>query len=283
MTKYKYFKSKNYRSNVNLVVQSDIVETSDQTSVGDLQNLESVLTEGSNASAKEIILTDESSVNVINNEDDFYGVSIYTGNGETYEDYESIYGRVEFLNPNLNTFLHAKYEDDEPEDTLRVFLPNRKGELSLDYELKDENFTAQTEKKYKTNGTITITDPTPQANRGYIVYVISGTTTIDSVGYTSGNLIYRFYQGGAWSSTVFVSQNKISQILKFLDNESTFEFTQTSDFKINSVVEQSGTEAIIKLSDGTTDYTLGDTVDAFDYLIISVDVAGTIELIGEKL
>jgi hypothetical protein len=143
--------------------------------------------------------------------------------------------------------------------------------------------TAINNRKYTAIATLTVTDPTPVEGQGYIVFVRNGTTTIDGVGYTSGNLIYRFYQGGAWSSTVFVSQNQISQILRFLDNESTFEFTQTSDFKINSVVEQSGTEAIIKLSDGTTDYVLGDTVDAFDYLIISVDVAGTIELIGEKL
>jgi len=34
MTKYKYFKSKNYRANVNLVTESDIVEISDQTGSG---------------------------------------------------------------------------------------------------------------------------------------------------------------------------------------------------------------------------------------------------------
>ena len=34
MTKYKYFKSKNYRANVNLVTESDIVEINDQTSEG---------------------------------------------------------------------------------------------------------------------------------------------------------------------------------------------------------------------------------------------------------
>lgn len=69
-----------------------------------------------------------------------------------------------------------------------------------------------------------------------------------------------------------------SQILRFQDETETFEFTQSDDFKIDSIVEQSGVTATITLSDGITAYTLGDTVTAFDFLIISVDVVGSVKL-----
>jgi hypothetical protein len=68
---------------------------------------------------------------------------------------------------------------------------------------KNANFTAVNSVFYTAIATLTVTDPTPVEGQGYIVFVRNGTTTIDGVGYTSGNLIYRFYQGGAWSSTVF--------------------------------------------------------------------------------
>jgi hypothetical protein len=76
-------------------------------------------------------------------------------------------------------------------------------------------------------------------------------------------------------------ESKIKQIFRFIDADATFEYTQSSAFRINSTVVQSGVALTIKLSDGTTDYVLGETVDAFDYLIFSVDVAGSFEIIGE--
>jgi hypothetical protein len=63
------------------------------------------------------------------------------------------------------------------------------------------NTTAKKQRKYNANGTLTITDPTPETNKGYIVYVIGGTTTIGGVGYTSGALVYRYYDGTSWIST----------------------------------------------------------------------------------
>lgn len=65
---------------------------------------------------------------------------------------------------------------------------------------KTANFTAVNSVEYATNGTITVTDPTPVTNKGYIVHVISGTTTIGGVGYISGALVYRFYNGTSWIS-----------------------------------------------------------------------------------
>jgi len=63
------------------------------------------------------------------------------------------------------------------------------------------NTTAFNDGFYSANGTITVTDPTPVTNKGYIVHVISGTSTIGGVGYTSGALVYRFYDGAVWIST----------------------------------------------------------------------------------
>jgi len=40
----------------------------------------------------------------------------------------------------------------------------------------------------------------PIANKGYIVHVIGGTSTIGGVGYTTGSLVYRFYNGITWAS-----------------------------------------------------------------------------------
>jgi len=65
---------------------------------------------------------------------------------------------------------------------------------------KTGSFTAQNDTAYTSNGTITVTDPTGVTNKGYIVHVIGGTSTIGGVGYTTGALVYRFYNGSTWAS-----------------------------------------------------------------------------------
>jgi hypothetical protein len=70
---------------------------------------------------------------------------------------------------------------------------------------KTTSFTAANSGIYNTNGTITVTDSVPETNQGYIVYVIGGTTTIGGVGYTTGALVYRFFNGTAWTSKNYVS------------------------------------------------------------------------------
>ena len=71
--------------------------------------------------------------------------------------------------------------------------------------LKTTSFTAVNSSSYTTNGTITITDPTPVTNKGFIVHVIGGTSTIGGVGYTSGALVYRYYNGTSWISKDYAS------------------------------------------------------------------------------
>ena len=65
---------------------------------------------------------------------------------------------------------------------------------------KTTSFTAANSGIYNTNDTLTVTDAVPETNQGYIVYVIGGTTTIGGVGYTTGSLVYRFFNGTAWTS-----------------------------------------------------------------------------------
>jgi hypothetical protein len=62
------------------------------------------------------------------------------------------------------------------------------------------SFTAEIDLRYTANGTLTVTDPTPVTNKGYIVHVIGGTSTIGGVGYTTGDLVYRYYDGSSWIS-----------------------------------------------------------------------------------
>ena len=66
---------------------------------------------------------------------------------------------------------------------------------------KTANFTADNYTRYTANGTLTVTDPTPIANKGFIVHVIGGSVTIGGVAYTSGDLVYRYYNGSSWIST----------------------------------------------------------------------------------
>jgi len=72
------------------------------------------------------------------------------------------------------------------------------------------HFTAVINVKYIANGTITVTDPTSATNKGYIVYVLSGTSTIGGVGYTTGALVYRYYNGSTWVSTDMNSGGGVS-------------------------------------------------------------------------
>lgn len=69
--------------------------------------------------------------------------------------------------------------------------------------------TAVLERQHNTNGTVTLTDPTPEENKSYSVFVIGGTTTIGGVAYTAGKYIIRSYNGTVWSSRVFVDETII--------------------------------------------------------------------------
>jgi hypothetical protein len=75
--------------------------------------------------------------------------------------------------------------------------------------IQTSNFTAVNLVAYSTNGTLTVTDPTPETNKGYIVHVVGGTTTIDGVGYTAGALVYRFYDGTVWSSVEYAKKSDL--------------------------------------------------------------------------
>jgi hypothetical protein len=77
---------------------------------------------------------------------------------------------------------------------------------------KTTSFTAANSGIYSTNGTITVTDAVPETNQGYIVYVVGGTTTIGGVGYTTGSLVYRFFNGTAWTSTNMNSVGGITSV-----------------------------------------------------------------------
>jgi hypothetical protein len=196
MTKYKYFKSKNYRSNVNLVVESDIVEVSDQTSDGGTTpTLQEVTDEGAVTTADVQV----NSISVFDAENDLHLKISANGDVINFHDFA---GNIKF-SLTVSGFLKTFLFDDVISEQSYGF-PNESGIVNV-MTAKTSSFTAQKNVFYLSVDTLTVTDPTPTNNQGYIVFVRNGTATIGGVGYTSGNLIYRFYQGGAWSSTVFGS------------------------------------------------------------------------------
>jgi len=81
-----------------------------------------------------------------------------------------------------------------------VDFKDESGVVAFDPIAKTSNFTATLDQQFTTNGTIAVTDPTGVTNKGYIVHVIGGTSTIGGIGYTTGALVYRFYNGSTWAS-----------------------------------------------------------------------------------
>lgn len=77
--------------------------------------------------------------------------------------------------------------------------PDINGDVNINTEVSSSS-TARYGAVYGATGTITFTDPTGVANKGYIVHVIGGTSTIGGVGYTTGALVYRYYNGSSWIS-----------------------------------------------------------------------------------
>jgi hypothetical protein len=67
----------------------------------------------------------------------------------------------------------------------------------------DASITAVNDGMYSNIANATYTDPSPVAGKGYIVFVRNGTATIGSVGYSAGNLVYRFFHSGSWGTTVY--------------------------------------------------------------------------------
>jgi hypothetical protein len=94
--------------------------------------------------------------------------------------------------------------DDQADDFIR-----NKPEINSTFTIQTSSFTAVNLVAYSTNGALTITDPTPETNKGYIVHVVGGTTTIDGVGYTAGALVYRFYDGTDWSSVEYAKKSDL--------------------------------------------------------------------------
>ncbi len=136
-------------------------------------------------------------------------------------------------------------ELDYPDETniLRYRFRNRNTsntyDLATEALIKTAAFTAENDQPYTTNGTITVTDPTSVTNKGYIVHVIGGTTTIGGVGYTTGALVYRYYNGSSWVSKDYGAGGGATNL----------GYTPSPTNGI--VTSDTGTDATIPLADGT--------------------------------
>ncbi|WP_445453083.1 hypothetical protein [Flavobacterium sp. 25HG05S-40] len=124
-----------------------------------------------------------------------------------FNDADNVENVKGYLNPNSDvSILDSKIWN----------LINESGDL-VTSTVKTASFTAVNNAKYSTNGTITVTDPTPITNKGFSVNVVSGTTTIDGVGYTAGSSIYRYYNGSAWVNFKFSSEYTESSFGVFIN------------------------------------------------------------------
>jgi len=128
---------------------------------------------------------------------------------ENYNDFFPFEQGFSFRNNNIEVFffrndggLEGSIDASDISPANKLYYAQRS---YVDNELKpivvSTSVTATLNRVHNVVATATLTDPTPTEGMGYPVNVINGTATIGGVGYTAGSLVYRFYQGGVWSST----------------------------------------------------------------------------------
>jgi hypothetical protein len=138
-------------------------------------------------------------------------------------------------------------------------------------DIKFGNFTASNGIDYGTIGNLTVSDP-PDVDGFYTVFVLNGTTTIGGVDYTSGNLIYRFYQGGAWSSTVFGVSAPINTATQTaLDKMETFIHSKANG-TFGSHTGDTAETVLLSIDIDANEFEVGDWMSTF-YLLTKTTLA----------
>lgn len=132
-----------------------------------------------------------------------------------------------------------------------------------------------------TSGILTISDK-ENGEDNYDKFEISGVA--DNTGYFTFTVTW-LESKGTISGEVNVGvdidpTNKISQTINFVDASVILEYTQGQPYKLTSVSTQPSVSVSIKLSGTSTDYNIGDTLNAWDKLDISVDIPGGIFIQG---
>ena len=70
-------------------------------------------------------------------------------------------------------------------------------------QVKSSNFTAANNGRYVVTASLTVTDPSPEEGKGFVVVVRNGTATIGGTGYsTAGSQIRRIFHSGGWATYV---------------------------------------------------------------------------------
>ena len=111
----------------------------------------------------------------------------------------------------------------------KQYFPNKNGTFAmlddtLKSEYKTDDFTAENGKFYvvKSTTSIDITDPTsPNAGDGYVFYVISGynVTVGGSDTFFFRAIVYRYYNGSAWTSVDASNISEINEIYSILNTK----------------------------------------------------------------
>lgn len=70
-------------------------------------------------------------------------------------------------------------------------------------QVKSSNFTAANNGRYVVTASLSVTDPSPEEGKGFVVVVRNGTATIGGTGYsTAGSQIRRIFHSGGWATYV---------------------------------------------------------------------------------
>ena len=154
--------------------------------------------------------------------------------------------------------------------------------------IQTSSFTAVNLVAYSTNGTVTVTDPTPETNKGYIVLVVGGTTTIDGVGYTAGALVYRFYDGTVWSSVEYAKKSDLPITIiqnNIVTTDSTTPFlTRTIPIgKLNEIKKiKIDTQLITELDFPSAVIKLRNTIDDSEIEVFNYSLNSSLYAVIEK-
>jgi hypothetical protein len=73
-------------------------------------------------------------------------------------------------------------------------------------EVKSANFTAANDGVYTITASATVTDPSPNEGKGFVVFVRNGTATVGGTAYSvAGTVIRRVFHSGAWANYEYAS------------------------------------------------------------------------------
>lgn len=178
-----------------------------------------------------------------------------TIDGDIATDLQDAYDKIEAIIPSGGSVTPSSLISSDADNALVLGGDNKlfvsmSGAIPVTSDIMAENgktYTANTET------TIIFTDPTPEDGKGYVVYVIGGSSTIGGVDYVSADLVYRFYDGlnSSWFS-INISpklQNVLNNQNISVNKPISLQGSTVEDSYYDVYDQETGDEAILKAND----------------------------------